>query len=65
MSRAFWSLPQGDTELLSDPSQISSRVVYEAKTTDFALRPEVEMVYITFSNGAFAWSLSYWRISDF
>ena len=61
----FGPFPREIPELLSDPSQISSRVIYEAKTTDFALHPEVEKVYRTFSNGPFAWSLSYWSISDF
>lgn len=61
----FGPFPREIQELLSDPSQISSRVTYEAKTTDFALHPEVEVVDRTFSNGTFAWSLSYWSISDF
>lgn len=61
----FGPFPREIQELLSDPSQISSRVTYEAKTTDFALYPEVEVGDRTFSNGTFAWSLSYWSISDF
>ena len=61
----FSSFPRETQELLSDPSQISSHVIYKAKTTDFALHPEVEMVYITFLNGAFAWSLSDQSIPDF
>lgn len=40
--RPFGPFPREIQELLSDPSQISSRVIYEAKTTDFALYPEVE-----------------------
>lgn len=43
----FGPFPRESQKLLSDPSQISSYVIYEAKTTDFALHPEIEMVYRT------------------